>query len=394
MVDDQNWYNEHLRGKYAYWINCRYIVPFDEMSKEQAVSFEVDVEPMLGYNYYALVYIYEYKEISEIPEGIQDIPEYPYVPTSDSIDTSEEYILVQNVYYKLEKILVYKKLNQNNLSRNIKMSFVLIDVVPQNPSEDDDKFIKTHTPEYNYIDQWDDNNDWILNVIDVIGTEKVNSIAELKSYNECIPESVTLDQIKKFRTWLAESLLEFETDLTENQTHVLSYYANGMTDDTIKWLTEFGAIETSYNDVVKEVSCGCVGGGSNVSSLYNTSVSICDPISIYKNNLHNSMVQLFSDMSFWEGVNKNLLRGIVIYLEGIVRSGLSLVSLQTTLDNTFSCKCLADDGTAQKLAVSILEDLIESFNYIINDDVVGHKLTIQRALSQWSDKLYEVMEWD
>lgn len=346
--NESEWYNDNLRGKYAYWVRCRYVIPLDSIPSSVYVSYETTINNLLGYTYYYLI--------------------------------------------EVSGVWMYRFIDDNDLSENQKASAVLVGRVPEHPAETDTPIIKTYSGHTKYVDMWDDDYKWLALYIDAQATDKVNDITECLNYNECTPQELTIDQLKVFRTWLAESLLQYKSDLTDNQRHVLSYYAGGMTDDTVKWLTEFGGVTTNYTDITKS-SCGCVGGGSNVSSLYNTSLSVCDPIAIYKKNLHDNMVQLFSDISFWNSINKNLLRTIVIYIEGIVNSGLSLVPYESTLSDTFTCKCLSDDGAAQKLAVSILENLIESFNYIIDDDMDGHKLTVQRALFQWADKLYEVMEW-
>ena len=394
MIDGKDWYNDNLRNKYAYWLHCRYIIPLEEISKELAVSFETDIEPLLGYKYYVLSYLYQYVEMIEEPEDISDIPEYPLIPTGISIDIEEIYIKVDNKYYELNQSLVYKEIKSNSISQNRKDLAVLVEEVPINPSEDADKFIKTHNPEYTYIDQWDDNNDWILNVIDVQETEKINSVEEYMRSNEFTPENITLDELKNFRTWLAENLLVFKGELTDNQRHTLTYYAEGMTDETIKWLTEFGQLTVGTKITDGLIStCGC-GGSSNVSSLYNSSVGLCDPINIYKTNLHRSMVEMFSDIDFWSDLNKGFLKEIVLYLEGILKAGLSLVVDTTAPSDSFSCRCLGNKSSAQEIAQSVIEDLIVSFNYIIHEDTSGHKLNILQTLSRWSDTLYEVMQWN
>ena len=392
FVEDQDWYNDNLRGKYAYWINCRYIVPLNEITKEEAVSFEIDVDSLLGYEYYILVYSYIYVQMQEPPTETDNIPEYPEVPEGTNIVPQEQYIKVGDDYYELVREWKYKNINYHELSRNAKAVAVLVQEVPVDPTKFDDKIIKTYNPDHPYIDQWDNKDEWILEVIDLDGTEKANSIIEYLEYNECIPEDVTLDQVKKFRSWLAKILLEFVDNLTDNQKHILSYYANEMNDDTVKWLTEFGSLTMNYN-VLNESACGC-SGRSNLSSLYNTHINTCDPILIYKSSIHNGMVQMFSDINFWKPINTNLLRTIVVYLKGILQYKLNLVPDVVDVNDIFTCKCLSTDNAGQKLATNIIENLIESFNYIIEDDVDGHKLTIQSSLNQWADKLYEFMEWN
>lgn len=297
---DGELFNEKFRGKYAYWIHCRYAVAMEDITIDQAVGFEVQIEELLE------------SELQYIDLHIGDVGHWIY--TDGYIDEDE--------------------------------------------------------------------------------TDRVNSVEEYMSSNEFIPEGITLDKLKNFRTWLADNLLTFKGELTDNQRHTLTYYAGGMTDDTIKWLTEFGQLTVGTKITDGLIStCGC-GGSSNVSSLYNSSVGLCDPINIYKTNLHRSMVEMFSDIDFWSDLNKGFLKEIVLYLEGILKAGLSLVVDTTAPSDSFSCRCLGNKSSAQEIAQSVIEDLIVSFNYIIYEDTSGHKLNILQALSRWSDTLYEAMQWN
>jgi hypothetical protein len=298
-LEDAEFFNERLRGKYAFWIRCQYIIALEDITVEEAVAFEVDIRDM-------------------VDSGVH------------------------------------------------------------------------------YIDLHEGNGHWIYTdgYIDDTGTDKVNSVDEYLKYNESVPRDITLDDLKDFRTWLADNLLVFKSELTDNERHVLLYYKNGMTDDTIKWLTEFGGNVTSnYSSPIHESPCGC-GGATDVSSLYKNSLVVCDPISIYKNSIHTMMVNMFSDIDFWTDINEILITNIIIRLRGIIDAGLPISTDTLIAPDTFTCKCTSDPNIVYKSAVAILEELINSFNYILNEDTSGHKNTIQSSLNKWSDELYEAMEWN
>ena len=302
---DADFFNENLRGKYAYWVHCKYVITLDSMDVNEVVELE---------------------------------------------KSSDEDII------------------DELLSESIK-----------------------------YVDLYEGGGHWIYTegYIDWTKTNKINSVDKYITYNSYVPDDdITLEELKKFRTWLATNLLLFD-DWDDNEIHMLEYYKNGMTDDTIKWLTEFG--NTEYNiintNTVSQSSCGC-NSGSNLSSLYNETLFNCDPLSVYKSNIKLAMVKLFSDIDTWVGDDKvTFLEEIVKYLKGIIKANLPLVYTTSTLD-IYSCKCLSDANYPQKQAQLILEDLINAFEWIINDDIKGHKNNIINSLMSWSSNLYEIMEWD
>ena len=43
--------------------------------------------------------------------------------------------------------------------------------------------------------------------------------------------------------------------------------------------------------------------------------------------------------------------------------------------------------------LKILQQLSNSLNYIINNDILGHKNYISTAFNNWAKYLYESMEW-
>lgn len=346
-ITDQDWYNSNLRGKYAYWVRCRYVVPLDAIAPNMYVSYETTINNLLAYDYYVLT--------------------------------------VSNSIYS------YTLVSIGDITENQMRVAVLVEEIPSDPTSESPVIIKIDNSTVTYVDLWDGDYNWINSQIDYTGTDSVNDVNKYIVYNEHVPSGeITLDQLKHFRTWIAESLLSLG-EYSENDTHMLEYYAGGMTDDIIKWLTQFGTEKITINQPSTS-SCGCVGAGSNLSSLYNDSVSICDPIALYRSNVRAAMITLFSDITTWTDLPSSFLAEAIQYLEGIITANLPLASTSTPID-IYSCDCLKVDDLAQASAQTMLRELIGAFTYMIEGKVDGHKNSIANALSNWSVYLYEQMEW-
>lgn len=302
-----DFFNKYLKGKYAYWVHMRYIVPFAFMKHEGYVACEEDITKLLQ------------NEDGTYPK--------PYgAPCIDVYD-----------------------------------------------------------------------ND-ILPYIDVYATDKANNIMTYRMQNNYVTDSnITLDEIKKFRTWLASQLLKFDQNnleeqkfdiYSDNETHVLQYYAGGMYDNVIKYLSVFGTQINTIDTITK--SCGC-SGSSNLSSLYNTSLTVCEPLSIYRKSIYEKMVEMFSNVDFWMQFPTEFIGEFKKYIDNIIDCNLKLV--KSNYDLTFvDCTCSVSEG-AQNDNISILKRLSESLKYIIEKNITSRKNYIGSALSDWSKYLYEMMEW-
>lgn len=231
--------------------------------------------------------------------------------------------------------------------------------------------------------------------IDVYNTEKINNqINACKILNDHIGE-IPLDKLKRFRTWLAEALIELADDVYDNETDssgydyetdkMLQYYANSMVDDTIKALTHFSGVVKPTDT---KTACKC---DQTAINTYTTLQSVtCDPITLYRNAIYYKMISVFSDVEFWK--TKTELCGLIIrYIDGILKTGLPL-SQRTDLYSLdyCDCDCVNTDDTA---LISILNQLKQALQYIIDGDVSNHKNFIYNSLSSWAIKLYEKMYW-
>lgn len=320
MPDDMpqaSFFNTYLKGKYAYWVQMRYIVPFD-LTMVDGV--------LIGMNH----------------EG--------YVACEEDIT----------------KLL----------------------------QREDGTWPKPYGSKN--IDIYEDPN--FLQYIDELETDRINSTVEFRLKNKYTPDDdITIDELKNFRTWLAsELLLMDQTELgeqknsyfTEPETHVLKYYASNMFDSTIKILTEFGQKRVEFN-TLNNSSCGC--SSTNLSSLYNTELNVCDPIMIYRKNLYEKMIQMFSEISFWDRWAPEFILTFKKYIDNIINTNLPLKN-QPLMEAFNDCGCLSADKT-QESFIGILKRLSISLEYIYKGNTAGHKNYITGALIDWSTELYESMQW-
>jgi hypothetical protein len=169
--------------------------------------------------------------------------------------------------------------------------------------------------------------------------------------------------------------------------HILNYYANNMFNDTISVLTTFGKTDVKYSPLTVS-TCGC--GNSDVSSLYNTSLSVCDPLSIYRKNVYNKMVEMFSDVTYWEQWPIAFIEEFKKYIDNIIKCNFPLSATDWYKDFV-DCGC--SNKSDQDKYIEILKKLSTSLGYIKDKQVVGHKNYINDALYDWSTQLYEKMQW-
>ena len=314
--DKAEFFNNKLKGKYAYWIRMRYIIPFDTMSYNGYVACEEDINKLLK-------------------------------------DSNGEYPRP----YGCEYLDLYDHI----------------------------------------VDLYDNSELNILEYIDSAETDHINDINQYVLKNSYITdEDITLDEIKKFRTWLASELLLFDTEYTtgeyknemytSQESHVLQYYKYGMVNEITSGLIDFGGTVVSYNTINK--GCGC-SGSSDLSSLYNNSISSCEPINIYKRNIYNKMVDMFSNIEFWMKYPKEFISTFKKYIDNIIKVGLVITDSRYVSKYT-DCACISSNKQED---VKLLERLSNALNYIYMDDIVGHKNYIKDALYDWASTLYEQMEW-
>lgn len=298
-------FNEELKGKYAYWIKMRYIFPLDSLDNRTYIKYE---------------------QMCEEDFINEDIPQY--------IDIYSE------------------ECNMFNFAQNY--------------------------VDHNY-------------------TELANSIVAYKTSNDYVADpDIDISKLRKFRSWLAEEILKFYSnndgeyigDLDNNYLHVLEYYKNNMYNDIIKYLSVFGSNTEMFN--ITKSDCGCCSNTSTISTLQLSNTLTCNAIDIYRKNIHNVMVQLFSDVNFWNKFHKDFIGLFKKYVDNIIKTGL-IVSISDKVNLYTVCNCSDKSNDSY---VSILKNLSEALEYIKNDDVKNHNNFIYDALYNWADKLYDYMFWE
>lgn len=226
-------------------------------------------------------------------------------------------------------------------------------------------------------------SDDLYDYIDLEETDRINNISEFVLRNNTVTDAlITLQEIKKFRTWLAESLLSLKDNYDEATKHMLEYYKNGLYDDTIKYLDMFGGIDINISYTGS--SCGCCEDKEiyDINTLTN-----CDTINIYRNDIEQYMISIFSDYKFWEQYSIDFLKTFKLYIDNIIKVGLPL----TKIHNNIYIDCVCLDNVDSNYSI-ILLNLSKSLEYIINNDINGHRNFINDSLKKWSN-IYPIMEW-
>ena len=221
--------------------------------------------------------------------------------------------------------------------------------------------------------------------IDEVETNKINDPKTYEHHNRyvCDPD-ITTDEVKKFRTWLAQQLLQNRTNNWKEE-RVFQYYVGGMMDDTVRWFAESAELlvhptgNLQPTNPITTTPCGC-SGGNQITNPNN--LKVCDPLLIYRESISNQMIALFSDLYFWLGLPLPLLKEIKIYLDHITRLGLQL---RKTDDRFVDC-C---DKNSNKIN---LEGVSKAFEYMILDEVNGNKNFIAGQLRTLAN-VYEWLLW-
>lgn len=309
LMPQESWvaefFNKNLKGKYAYWIQMRYIFPLESLDYKTYIQFE-QLDPI---------------------------------------------------------------------------HFLSADMIPHIDLYSDDCCMVDFAREY----------------IDTDATELANNISDYRTANEYVADDdIDLTKLRKFRSWLANEILLFNTSVdgsylnhyTANQTHMLEYYKGGMYNEVVKQLNEFGT-ENAFLTNPSVNGCGCCN--NNLSSIYNVGqANVCNALDIYRKNLHTLMVQTFENADFWTQFNKDFIKVFKKYIDNIVKTGL-VISTNNTTASFVECNCRDNEANSSS---ALLRKLSEALDYIIKDDIRGHSNFIHDALYNWAEYLYDHMSWE
>lgn len=252
------------------------------------------------------------------------------------------------------------------------------------------------------IPYWDMQNGDMAAYMDAPGTDEANDVSIYIRHNKHVSDSdITEDEVRKFRSWLAQTLLELDKNCRGEQlyklfdeqfTYMLQYYANGMYNEVIKRLSEIHKLPMpavldkcgSLQPIIPS-TCGC---GSVVQPM--VPGTTCDPISSYRTFVHDVMVRYFGQVYFWSQMPRELLCDFKHYIDNIVCMNLPLTDAVET-DKYIECGKMSE--TNQHLSMNKLMNLSKALEYMIDDEISGHRNFINDSLTAWATELYEKMQW-
>jgi hypothetical protein len=241
--------------------------------------------------------------------------------------------------------------------------------------------------------------------IDLNETNYINNIDKYKNLNKYTTDSdITIDEIKKFRPWLAYSLLNEKVITDSDICHMLEYYnfddpvnriGSGMYNDVIKHLNTFGDTYVMINNInsqkTQKSSCSC-NTPIKYDVLEERACGIYGVEKVYRMNLYVKMVNTFRDFTFWQQFADTVLIDMKNYIDNIIKVNLPLYSI-TRASNYCDCGDLSIKDLQQQSNLKILENLSKSLQYIMDDEISGHKNFINDSLFNWASILYERMYW-
>jgi hypothetical protein len=229
----------------------------------------------------------------------------------------------------------------------------------------------------------------VLNLVDQSTTSRINSVELYKNLNKFVSDDeITLDELKNFRNWMAENLLEIRTNLLSGEFEMLSYYKEDMFDQVIKSLSLFTTNAQPTVTYVNQKSCNCMT--SNIKSNM-TITNQCDAVSEYRRGIYNRMVELFSDYTYWIELG-GFIAEFKRYIDGIISYNLPLYTSQYV--NVFDdCTCASQTDALQQRGIRAMKNLSQALQYIIDNDVTGHKNFINTSLNVFASEYYEMMKW-
>ncbi len=102
------------------------------------------------------------------------------------------------------------------------------------------------------------------------------------------------------------------------------------------------------------------------------------------------MVEVFSDIEYWNA-QIEICEEIRKYIEGILKMGFPLAT--NVIDPFSDCTCSTVDTDADARYRKMLQALLQALDYIINGEIPGNKLFINKAFNDWAVYLYEHMYW-
>lgn len=323
-------FNQYMRGRYVYCINWKYCVPMEEVSLTDYIELSQALSNAVS-------------EIIPAPEkDISIFPlSFPLQFASGPIMVSDGEPQVTTTYPDADSILEG-------------IHYILFENINR--------------------------------YIDANESDRANDVTKYLALNNFTPSTITTEMLKKFRTWIATTILSFNTITDYETVHMLTYYKNGMYDDVVKALTAFGG--QNIKPSVTQSACGC----NNNPVVQITGISACDPLAAYRLNIYNKMVEVFGEMAFWQDFDPEFLSMFKTYIDNILSHGFVLTPSEYISDFA-DCTCRLDANNGQLIQQERLRKLSSALEMIISGNTKGHSTYISNAFTDWAKYLYERMEW-
>lgn len=349
-------FNTNLRGKYAYVVNWKWVVPMSEMSEKEYIKAS----------------ILDSSQGTDIPK---DIIWYPVTDSSQDTDTPNN--------------LIWFPVSDSSQDTDTMNNLIWFPVLDSSQDTDTMKPIGTDVPKnlipFKAIELYK-----ISDFVDYSETETVNDVSRYLKLNEFVSDNdITIDEAKKFRQYLAEQLLAIKYEFAKGEMQMLNYYKDNMYDsvvDSLTIFTENNQVQLSY---IGKKSCDCL----TTKNLQGQVVvnGQCDPINEYRKGVYIKMVELFSDYNYWIDLG-GLCIDFKKYIDAIIKYNLPLF-ISSNINVFDDCTCASRTDSLQERGINAMKNLSSALQYIINSDVDGHKNFINEALSVFASQYYERMYW-
>lgn len=235
----------------------------------------------------------------------------------------------------------------------------------------------------------------IQDYIDYVDNTETNDINRVDKYrllnDNVINTDIPLEDLKNFRTWLAKSLLDLDLKIDDKTRYMLEYYANNKSNNVTLQLSLFNTSNTTISTLTTKHTCLCQ---TNTLNLNIDPYINCNPLATYRDEIYKHMTTVFGDLYFWIDQDINFLKLFKQYIDGIIAHNLPLNNdFKSNIINYCDCSCDTTLEGIQRQLQQQLKMLSESLEYIIGDDIVGHKNFINDTFRVWAIDLYDKMIW-
>lgn len=408
-------FNKFFKSRYAYAINWKYVVPFDVITNKEFITHSMLDSVIIDND--------EYDSYDDDCEGVVDDSSYIDVDVRENVCPMCNQ-LIDNDTDASDKTRVRVTFTP---FMNARVSII-----------DDESFIDgaftfrvTCVPNHHvykiFVNDVELNNDGsdvytteiktdttidvcvirnnslnapvllLSDYMSYVDNEKTSEINDVESYrymnNFVSDDDITEQELRRFRTYVAESFLALTHDLNEYDEKMLKYYANEMNDESLRMLMKMTTMIPMNNIVTDTAQCGCSASQSQLylTSAANAFAGTCDFIAMYRAGMHRIMVNFMTNIDTWMP-HDLFINDVKRYLENIMKMNFSLYKINTTSFNT-DCSLLNEKNASQMSAHTVLNNMIIALTHIQNKTHASHMNFIKSTFNTFFESYYEIMRW-